>query len=403
VEVDLAKVSLSFSKRDRLVEFLNRRMDGRSILLPLIKTMIEERDPLVSIARTFDLINARVCKVVTLANATGSDNSGMAQPTMSSNSARRSASDTHLPQIAQPRNLTPMSRVPSSPMSLLASPIGPKAASLGSSSNEIGSVPSSPFSLSNDCSPAVSPSSLPSISIVFNGPLAKKKSNMGPAMRTKKGYSVITQTDMYVHVLLPLDDDKVQVTSNKYFIAVVTEYIRSLGFYKIPIEDCIYQLLISILVQDKRYYQLHQLLQYHIIDDSIHVACQLLSLEKLYSPSYQLALDMLKRLLSRSNVVVDQIVEVLLMSGQFLTALRFIENHKDAHYSVQRFLDAALSAGDEILFYSVYRFFEKRGEITEECIAHTQSFHLLFNAHAQSPATTPNSTLVLAENGHTHS
>lgn len=67
---------------------------------------------------------------------------------------------------------------------------------------------------------------------------------------------MITQTDMYVHVLLPLDDDKVksinpcgflnllqmtldlqvQVTSNKYFIAVVTEYIRSLGFYKIPIE-----------------------------------------------------------------------------------------------------------------------------------------------------------------------
>lgn len=46
------------------------------------------------------------------------------------------------------------------------------------------------------------------------------------------------------------------------------------------------------------------------------MACQLLSLEKQYSPAYQLALDMLKRLLSRSNVVADQIVEVLLTSGQ---------------------------------------------------------------------------------------
>jgi hypothetical protein len=48
----------------------------------------------------------------------------------------------------------------------------------------------------------------------------------------------------------------------------------------------------------------------------VHVACQLLSLEKQYPPAYQLALDMLKRLLSRSNVVADQIVEVLLTSGQ---------------------------------------------------------------------------------------
>jgi hypothetical protein len=51
-------VSVSFSKRDRLVEFLIRRVDGRPVLLPLIKTMIEEQDPLASIARTFDLINA---------------------------------------------------------------------------------------------------------------------------------------------------------------------------------------------------------------------------------------------------------------------------------------------------------------------------------------------------------
>jgi hypothetical protein len=51
-------VSVSFSKRDRLVEFLIRRLDGRPVLLPLIKTMIEEQDPLASIARTFDLVNA---------------------------------------------------------------------------------------------------------------------------------------------------------------------------------------------------------------------------------------------------------------------------------------------------------------------------------------------------------
>jgi hypothetical protein len=173
------------------------------------------------------------------------------------------------------------------------------------------------------------------------------------------------------------------------------------------------------------------------------VACQLLSLEKQYPPAYQLALDMLKRLLSRSNVVADQIVEVLLTSGQvritfcicacrvrvvlrgvgtnlrcvfgllqFLPALRFIDSHKDVRYSVRRILEAAFSSGDDTLFYSVYRFFEKRGEITNECSAYTQSYHLLFNAASRGnkghPSYVPSptsfaavaSSLFASENGH---
>jgi len=35
------------------------------------------------------------------------------------------------------------------------------------------------------------------------------------------------------------------------------------------------------------------MVQYHVINDSFHVACQLLSLESKYKPCYQLALDML--------------------------------------------------------------------------------------------------------------
>lgn len=168
------------------------------------------------------------------------------------------------------------------------------------------------------------------------------------------------------------------------------------------------------------------------------MACQLLSLEKQYPPAYQLALDMLKRLLSRSNVVADQIVEVLLTSGQvriafcicaccvrsvnnshcvfgllqFLPALRFIDSHKDVRYSVRRILEAAFSSGDDTLFYSVYRFFEKRGEITNECSAYTQSYHLLFNAASRGnkghPSYVPSptsfaavaSSLFASEHGH---
>jgi hypothetical protein len=36
---------------------------------------------------------------------------------------------------------------------------------------------------------------------------------MGPPLRTKEGHAVIDQADMYAHVFLPLDDDKVRLLS----------------------------------------------------------------------------------------------------------------------------------------------------------------------------------------------
>jgi hypothetical protein len=90
-------------------------------------------------------------------------------------------------------------------------------------------------------------------------------------------------------------------------VAVLTEYIRSLNFNHIKVEPFLHEMLINFLVRNNRFYQLHQLLQYHVVSDSVHVACQLLSLENTYPPAYQLALDMLKRLHTH-----EEILEVLL-------------------------------------------------------------------------------------------
>jgi hypothetical protein len=94
-------------------------------------------------------------------------------------------------------------------------------------------------------------------------------------------------------------------------VATLTEYIRSLNSHLIHVKHFLYELMISLLVRNKRFYQLHQFLQYHVVSDSVPVAFQLLSLEGVYAPSYQLALDMLKRLYSPG-----QIVEVLLSRNQ---------------------------------------------------------------------------------------
>jgi len=91
-------------------------------------------------------------------------------------------------------------------------------------------------------------------------------------------------------------------------------------------------------------------------------------------------LDMLKRLSSHDPQVNNQIVEVLLTTSQFLPALRFIKSHRGVKYSVSRFLEAALTEGDQTLFYTVFTFFEKRGELTDECGPFVRAFNALFQA-----------------------
>lgn len=101
----------------------------------------------------------------------------------------------------------------------------------------------------------------------------------------------------------------------KFFHVV---HFRSLTEHSIPVEHYLHELVITTLVQRKAYYQLHQLLQYHVVADSKPLACLLLSLENLYPAAHQLALDMLKRL----GNAHEEIIEVLLSKGYILPALR---------------------------------------------------------------------------------
>ena len=95
-------------------------------------------------------------------------------------------------------------------------------------------------------------------------------------------------------------------------------FYRSLTEHGIPVQHYLYELVITTLVHRKAYYQLHQLLQYHVVADSKPLACLLLSLENLYPAAHQLALDMLKRL----GNAHEEIIEVLLSKGYILAALR---------------------------------------------------------------------------------
>lgn len=95
-------------------------------------------------------------------------------------------------------------------------------------------------------------------------------------------------------------------------------------------EEQLLEMVVNLLVQNGSWYQIHQLLQYHVLDDSVHLACILLSLQNAYPPSEQLALDMLCRLTaadsgqsSSGSAGKEQVCEVLLQEGKVLAALQY--------------------------------------------------------------------------------
>uniref|UniRef100_A0A8D1GE91 Regulator of MON1-CCZ1 n=1 Tax=Sus scrofa TaxID=9823 RepID=A0A8D1GE91_PIG len=183
-------------------------------------------------------------------------------------------------------------------------------------------------------------------------------------------------------------------TPHKFVVAVLMEYIRSLNQFQITVQHYLHELVIKTLVQHNLFYTLHQFLQYHVLSDSKPLACLLLSLESFYPPAHQLSLDMLKRL-STAN---DEIVEVLLSKHQVLAALRFIRGiGGHDNISARKFLDAAKQTEDHMLFYTIFRFFEQRNQRLrgnpgftpgEHCEEHVAFFKQVFGDQAlMRPAT----------------
>ncbi len=177
------------------------------------------------------------------------------------------------------------------------------------------------------------------------------------ARRTTRGHMILDQRDMYADVFTAVLERE-EARNDRYLVAVLVEYVRSLTKHKIEVEHFLFELLIGILVKNKMFVQLQQLLQYHVIEDSLPVAFQLLSIAKSESEaSHQLALDMLRRLQK-----FDVIVDILLTRGEVLSALRFLESLDKKHLpslDAKRFLDASIEK--PMTFFTVFRFFEARG------------------------------------------
>uniref|UniRef100_L7M3J6 Uncharacterized protein n=1 Tax=Rhipicephalus pulchellus TaxID=72859 RepID=L7M3J6_RHIPC len=193
----------------------------------------------------------------------------------------------------------------------------------------------------------------------------------------------VDPSDMYAHVFSKFADEGED--RFHFVVSTLVEYIRSLVQHQLPVPYCHNELLINVLVHNRRFHQLHQFLQYHVLTDSKPLACLLLSLHAVYPPATQLALDMLKRL----GTANEEIVEVLLSQKRVLSAIRFVQNLGTSDsISARKFLEAAKTSEDPAIFYAVFKFFEHRNENLrgvpefakgEHCEQYVKHFETLFS------------------------
>jgi hypothetical protein len=111
----------------------------------------------------------------------------------------------------------------------------------------------------------------------------------------------------------------------------------------------------------------------------------LLSIEDRYPGANQLALDMLKRL----GTANEEIVDVLLSKGLVLSAIRFsAQNGIQDELNAGKFLETAKDLNDSFIYHEVFKYFEERNirlrgnpnfRKEENCEAYVQYFMELFH------------------------
>jgi len=177
-------------------------------------------------------------------------------------------------------------------------------------------------------------------------------------IRTPEGLLVVDQSEMYHRVFR--QDELAEPEDLRYLVSVIVEYIRSLNFHQIRPKSFLNDLVVEYLITSKRFYQLHQFLQYHVFTLSYSLATQLIAIKDDYPPAFQLAIDMFKQF------PTTQTIEILLAHKEVLTALRMTKGQPLPDELVRRFFEVAEEHPDPVVHFTVCQYFKKYLVLTKK-------------------------------------
>ena len=341
-------VALSWpvSKRAKLVDFLMKRStpDAKLIVLQLILQIVcTEPAQLSLLSRMLSMINRIIYDHRTQDRAAGAGAAASPASSMSTPPGLQQSSSFGSPRqpfvSPSPRHRTasPRPRPRSGTATSFSSSSSSSSLALWDVDGDYGQLESEKLDVDDPSASSVS--SLSSLSVEQN----------------LNGYMIITQLDVFSHVLLPARRHLPPAA----VVPALVEYLRSIYRHFLRVEDYVNDLLVSLLLQAGQHYALHQLLQYHLIADSLPIANRLVEASGEYPAAYQLALDMLHRLGASTRLV-----QVLLQHSQVLPALKLV-THRSPLFEREGlqprdWLSAARAHGDPFVFFSAFRWLEAR-------------------------------------------
>lgn len=164
---------------------------------------------------------------------------------------------------------------------------------------------------------------------------------------------VLDQSELYTTVLVPAQQNGVDLCRIQ---SVLVELLLSLALYKLKPRQFILEMFINLAVKTQQFYQMHQYIQYGVITDSKHLACIILSLENVYPPARQIALDMMSRL----GDAAEELIEICLAEGKVVQAINLArETGLSDTISARKYLEASKNL-DPLTYFNVFSFFEER-------------------------------------------
>ncbi|MCP9264610.1 hypothetical protein DINM_022726 [Dirofilaria immitis] len=196
------------------------------------------------------------------------------------------------------------------------------------------------------------------------------------------GVKYVLQAELYEEIAIEQGDivgnlfllpDDYTLDQKQRFLQYMFRYLTILLENKLEVQSYfLNEILVSTMITIGQLERLHQLLLYRIIPDSKQLAFQLLSHEAKYSPLIQLALDMLSRL----GTATEEIVEILMARSLTVEAIRFLENSQlTDKVSGLKLIEIAWKES-RIIRYAVFSyFFEHAGQFEE----FSKKFEILFD------------------------
>ncbi|XP_001984146.2 regulator of MON1-CCZ1 complex isoform X2 [Drosophila grimshawi] len=161
-------------------------------------------------------------------------------------------------------------------------------------------------------------------------------------------------------IVLIEQSDMVQVfqsiAERPHMETVLMLYLQSLNKYNIAAQEELSKMIISELIRNRSFDTLRRLVSYSMLLESKPIACFLLSHSDVNSAISQVAIDMLGKMQA-----YEIIIEVMLGQGRVIDALRLAKNSLGTDkVQARKFLEAAYKSQDDLIFHSVYRFFQMR-------------------------------------------